>query len=203
MGQPAEILSHENVLTRMSAPANKIGTASWPSDTYFPEEKDIYFNGEAVMLYHEPNAHTDGDSIVFFRKSDVVVAGDVFVTTSYPYIDQANGGSIQGEINALNRILDITVPAHEQEGGTFVIPGHGRICDEADVLEYRDMVTIIRDRIADMLKRKLTLDQVKAAKPTLDYDLHYGSTTGFVTTAGFIEAVYKDLSNPQGKPRVR
>ena len=202
-GQPAEVLAHENVLTRMSAPAMKLPVAAWPTDTYVPEEKDIYFNGEAVMLYHEPNAHTDGDSIVFFRKSDVVASGDVFVTTSYPYIDQANGGSIQGEINALNRILDITVPAHEQEGGTFVIPGHGRVCDEADVLEYRDMVTIIRDRIADMVKRKLTLDQVKAAKPTLDYDLHYGSTTGFVTTAGFIEAVYKDLSNPQGKPRVR
>jgi cyclase len=205
-GGPAEVLAHENVLTRMSAPTGRQSSApaaAWPTDTYSTEEKDIYFNGEAVMLYHEPNAHTDGDSIIFFRKSDVVSAGDTFVTTSYPFIDQANGGSIQGELNALNRILDITVPAHEQEGGTFVIPGHGRICDEADVLEYRDMVTIVRDRIADMVKRKLTLDQVKAAKPTLDYDLHYGSTTGFVTTAGFIEAVYKDLSNPQGKPRVR
>ncbi len=202
-GQPAEVLSHENVLTRLSAPAAKRPTASWPTDTYFPEEKDIYFNGEAVMLYHEPNAHTDGDSIVFFRKSDVVSAGDTFVTTSYPFIDQASGGSIQGELNALNRLLDIAVPAHEQEGGTFVIPGHGRVCDEADVLEYRDMVTIIRDRIADMVKRGLTVEQVKAAKPTLDYDAHYGSTTGFVTTAGFIEAVYKDLKNPQGKPRVR
>ena len=191
-GTPAEVLAHENVLTRLSAPAANRPSAGWPTDTYFPEEKDIYFNGEAVMLYHDEKAHTDGDSIVFFRKSDVVVAGDTFVTTSYPYIDQAGGGSIQGELNALNRLLDIAVPAHEQEGGTFVIPGHGRICDEADVLEYRDMV-----------KRKLTLDQVKAARPTLDYDLHYGSTTGFVTTAGFIEAVYKDLSNPQGKPRVK
>ncbi len=202
-GQPAEILSHENVLTRMSAPGAKRATASWPTDTYFPEEKDIFFNGEAVMLYHEPNAHTDGDSIVFFRRSDVIVAGDTFVTTSYPFIDQANGGSIQGELNALNRILDIAVPAHEQEGGTYVISGHGRVCDEADVLEYRDMVTIVRDRIQDMVKRGMTLDQVKAAKPTLDYDRHYGSDTGFVTTAGFVEAVYKDLSNPQGKPRVR
>jgi len=202
-GQQAEILSHENVLTRMSAPAVKRPTASWPTDTYFPEEKDIFFNGEAVMLYHETNAHTDGDSIVFFRSSDVVVAGDTLVTTSYPFIDQANGGTIQGELNALNRILDIAVPAHEQEGGTYVISGHGRICDEADVLEYRDMVTIVRDRIQDMVKRGLTLDQVKAAKPTLDYDRHYGSDTGFVTTAGFVEAVYKDLKNPQGKPRVR
>jgi cyclase len=205
-GGPAEIIAHERVLTRMSAPAGRQSPtppAAWPTDTYVPEEKDIYFNGEAVMIYHEPMAHTDGDSLVFFRKSDVVVAGDTFVTTSYPFIDRAGGGSVQGELNALNRILDLAVPAHEQEGGTFVIPGHGRVCDEADVLEYRDMVTIVRDRIQDMVKRGLTLDQVKAAKPTLDYDRHYGSDTGFVTTAGFIEAVYNDVRNPQGKPRVR
>ncbi|HVZ21837.1 MAG TPA: MBL fold metallo-hydrolase [Vicinamibacterales bacterium] len=205
-GGPAEILAHENVLNRLSAPTGKQPAATagnWPSDTYVPEEKDIFFNGEAIMLYHEPMAHTDGDSIVFFRRSDVIASGDIFVMTSYPFIDQANGGSIQGEINGLNRLLDIAVPAHEQEGGTFVIPGHGRVCDEADVLEYRDMVTIVRDRIEDMVKRGLTLDQVKAAKPTLDYDRHYGSDTGFVTTASFIEAVYKDLKNPQGKPRVR
>ena len=204
-GDPAEIVAHVNVLTRMSAPGRQpaITAAAYPTDTYVPEEKDIYFNGEAVMLYHEPMAHTDGDSIVFFRKSDVVVAGDTFVTTSYPFIDRANGGSVQGELNALNRLLDLAVPAHEQEGGTYIIPGHGRVCDEADVLEYRDMVTIVRDRIQDMVKRGLTIDQVKAAKPTLDYDRHYGSDTGFVTTAGFIEAVYNDLKNPQGKPRVR
>jgi glyoxylase-like metal-dependent hydrolase (beta-lactamase superfamily II) len=204
-GGPAEIIAHINVLTRMSAPGRQpvVPSAAYPTDTYVPEEKDLYFNGEAVMVYHEPMAHTDGDSIVFFRKSDVVVAGDTFVTTSYPFIDRASGGSVQGELNALNRILDLAVPAHEQEGGTFVIPGHGRVCDEADVLEYRDMVTIVRDRIQDMVKRGLTLDQVKAAKPTLDYDRHYGSDTGFVTTAGFIEAVYSDLKNPQGKPRVR
>ena len=206
-GGPAEILAHENVLTRMSAPAggkaSPTPTAAWPTDTYFPGEKDIYFNGEAVMLFHDQAAHTDGDSMVLFRKSDVIAAGDVFVTTSYPFIDQANGGTIQGEINALNHILDLAVPAHQQEGGTFVIPGHGRVCDEADVLEYRDMVTIVRDRIQDMVKRGLTIDQVKAAKPTLDYDRHYGSETGFVTTAGFIEAVFKDLSKPQGKPAVR
>jgi cyclase len=205
-GGPAEILAHERVLTRMSAPAGRQAptpAAAWPTDTYVPEEKDIYFNGEAVMVYHEPMAHTDGDSIVFFRKSDVIVAGDTFVTTSYPFIDRANGGSVQGELNALNRILDLAVPAHEQEGGTYIIPGHGRVCDEADVLEYRDMVTIVRDRIQDMVKRGLTIGQVTAAKPTLDYDRHYGSDTGFVTTAGFIEAVYSDLKNPQGKPRVR
>ena len=167
---------------------------AWPTDTFFPEEKDFFFNDEAVMLYHDPAAHTDGDSIVFFRRSDVVVAGDIFVTTGYPVIDSQNGGSVQGVITGLNRILDLTVPTHEQEGGTYVIPGHGHVCDESDVLEYRDMVVIISDRIEDMVKRGLTLDQVKAAKPTLDYDLHYGADTGPWTTAMFIEAVYSDVS---------
>ena len=145
-GGPPTVIAHENVLNRMSAPAGKQAptpAAAWPTDTYFPEEKDIFFNDEAVMLYHDTAAHTDGDTIVFFRRSDVVVAGDIFVTTSYPVIDQQNGGSVQGVINGLNRILDITVPKHEQEGGTYVIPGHGHVCDESEVLEYRDMVTII------------------------------------------------------------
>ncbi len=196
-GGPADVLAHENVLARMSAPVGKPGAAAaglWPTDTYFPEEKDIFFNDEAVMLYHDQAAHTDGDTIVFFRRSDVVVAGDIFVTTSYPVIDSQNGGSVQGIINGLNRILDITVPKHEQEGGTYVIPGHGHVCDESEVLEYRDMVTIVRDRIEDMARRGMTVEQVKAAKPTLDYDLHYGADSGTWTTAMFIEAVYRDVT---------
>jgi cyclase len=205
-GGPTSIIAHENVLNRMSAPNGKqppTPTEAWPTDTYFPEEKDIYFNGEPIMIYHDPAAHTDGDSIVFFRKSDVVIAGDIFVMTSYPFIDQANGGSVQGVLNGLNRLLDVAVPAHEQEGGTYVVPGHGRVTDEADVLEYRDMVTIIRDRVDDMVKRGLTLDQVKAAKPTLDYDLHFGSDSGPWTTAMFVEAVYKDVSKPAARPAGR
>ena len=147
-------------------------------------------------------SHTDGDSIVLFRRSDVLVAGDVFNMSGYPVIDQANGGGVEGVIAGLNRLLDLAVPEHEQEGGTYVIPGHGRVCDEADVLEYRDMVTIIADRIQDMVRRGLSVDQVKAAKPTLDYDLHYGSDTGSWTTAMFIEAVYRDASKaaaPKGR----
>jgi cyclase len=196
-GGAADVLAHENVLNRMSAPAGKASptpAAAWPTDTYFPEEKDIFFNEEAVMLYHDAAAHTDGDTIVFFRRSDVVVAGDIFVTTSYPVIESQNGGSVQGVINGLNRILDITVPKHEQEGGTYVIPGHGHVCDESEVLEYRDMVTIVKERIEDMAKRGMTIDQVKAARPTLDYDLHYGADTGPWTTAMFIEAVYRDVT---------
>jgi cyclase len=196
-GGVAEILAHENVMNRVSAPVGKPGATppgAWPSNTYFPEEKDIFFNDEAVMFYHDASAHTDGDTIVFFRRSDVIVAGDIFVTTSYPVIEAADGGSVQGVIAGLNRILDLAVPKHEQEGGTMIIPGHGKLSDESEVLEYRDMVVIIKERIEDMVKRGMTVEQVKAAKPTLDYDLHYGAETGPWTTAMFIEAVYRDVS---------
>ena len=202
-GGATEIIAHENVLNRMSAPAGKQSptpTEAWPTDTFFPEEKDFFFNEEAVMLYHDGAAHTDGDTIVFFRRSDVVVAGDIFITTGYPVIDSQNGGSVYGIINGLNRILDLTVPKHEQEGGTMIIPGHGKLSDESEVLEYRDMVVIIKERIEDMVKRGMTVEQVKAAKPSLDYDLHYGAETGPWTTAMFIEAVYRDVSKAAAKP---
>ena len=193
----AAVFAHENVMKRMSAPTGSQAPrapGAWPTDTYFGDRKEVFFNGEAIQLFHPNSAHTDGDSIVFFRRSDVVSTGDIFMTTNYPIVDLQNGGSINGIIDALNFILDITIPAEKQEGGTMVIPGHGRLCDEADVVEYRDMVTIIRDRIQDMIKKGMTLEQVKGGKPTRDYDPIYGSTTGFWTTDMFVEAVYKSLS---------
>jgi cyclase len=193
----AAIYAHENVLKRMSAPSGTQAptpSGGWPTDTYFGDKQELFFNGEAIQLFHPKSAHTDGDSIVFFRRSDVVLTGDIFTTTNYPIIDLQNGGSINGIVDALNFILDLTIPASKQEGGTMVIPGHGRLCDEADVVEYRDMVTIIRDRIQDMVKKGMTLEQVKAAKPTRDYDPLYGSTTGFWTTDMFVEAAYKSLA---------
>src|SRR5262249_26432650 len=187
----AAIYAHENVMRRMSAPTgaqSPTPSGGWPTDTYFGDTQELFFNGEAIQMFHPKSAHTDGDSIVFFRRSDVVLTGDIFTTTNYPIIDLRNGGSINGLIDALNLILDITIPAEKQEGGTMVIPGHGRLCDEADVVEYRDMVTVIRDRIQDMIKKGMTLEQVKAAKPTRDYDPLYGSTTGLWTTDMFVEA---------------
>ncbi len=188
----AQILAHVKVLDRMSAPTGQQAAApfgSWPTDTYVSGQKELFFNEEPIEIKYQPKAHTDGDSFVFFRHSDVVAAGDIFVTTSYPFIDLERGGSIQGEIEALNRLLDLTVPKHDEEGGTYVIPGHGRICDEFDVLEYRDMVTIVRDRIQASIKKGMTLDQVKAAGLTRDYDVRYGSPDRFV------EAVYKSLKS--------
>lgn len=194
----AAVIAHQKVLDRMSAPpqANEtpIPFGALPTDTYIAQEKPMYFNGEGIQIIHQPAAHTDGDSMIFFRKSDVISTGDIFVPGSYPIIDLARGGSIQGILDALNHLLEITIPADKQEGGTYVIPGHGRLCDQADVVEYRDMATIIRDRIQDMVKKGMTLEQVKAAKPTRDYDPEYGATTGFWTTDMFVEAVYKSLT---------
>jgi glyoxylase-like metal-dependent hydrolase (beta-lactamase superfamily II) len=191
----ARVLAHENVLTRMSQQDPPPPFDAWPTDTYIGAHKDLYFNAEAVRILYQPAAHTDGDSIVFFRRADVISAGDVFSTTLYPVIDLERGGSVQGILDALNTIIEIAVPADKQEGGTMIIPGHGRLCDEADVVEYRDMLTIVRDRIGDMIEQGMSLRQVKAARPTADYDGRYGSDTGFWTTENFIEAAYASLSS--------
>ena len=195
--QPLNIIAHENVLNRMTSPVTGNQTPpaqlGLPTDEYFRPFKDMHFNGEAIILYHEEKAHTDGDTVILFRGSDVVVTGDIFTPDGYPFIDVARGGSLQGEIAALNHILELTVPADKQEGGTYVIPGHGRLCEEADVVEYRDMITIVRDRIQDLIKKGRTLDQIKAARPTLDYDTRYIAKDSFVKADAFIEAVYKSL----------
>ena len=201
-GNPLPIVAHENVLARLSAPAGAgtvAPTAAWPTDAYVKRTKDFFFNGEPILVYHPEAGVTDGDSIVHFRRSDVLVAGETWVTTRYPIVDLVHGGGVQGVIDGLNYLLDVAVPEHQQEGGTFVIPGHGRVGDEADVLEYRDMVTIVRDRIQDMVGRGLSLAQVKAARPTLDYDRQYGADAGPWTTSQFVEAIYADLSARAGR----
>jgi glyoxylase-like metal-dependent hydrolase (beta-lactamase superfamily II) len=193
-GPGAMVFAQQKVLAAVSAPSGQKGlmpVGGWPTESY-PEWKELSLNNEAIQIFHVPAAHSDGDSLVFFRRSDVIATGDIFVTTTFPVIDR--GGSINGVIAGLNRILEITIPKDWQEGGTMVIPGHGRICDEADVVEYRDMVTIIRDRIQDLIKKGMTLDQVKAARPTLEYDSRYGSDSGRWTTSMFIEAAYRNLS---------
>lgn len=192
-GVGAAILAHENVLFSLTQQAPALPFRALPTDTFFVEQKDLYFNGEAVQMLHQPNAHTNGDSLVYFRGSDVISAGDIFVTTTYPFIDEQAGGHIQGIIDGLNRIIKIAVPADKQEGGTLIVPGHGRLCDEADVVEYRDMLTIIRDRIRVMVDQGMSLRQVQAAEPTRDYDARYGADSGFWTTEQFVAAVYRNL----------
>jgi cyclase len=198
VGREASVIAHENVLNRMSAPSGKEApapAAAQPTDTYFDElyKLSAYFNGEAVIVYHAPAANTDGDSLVFFRHSEVISAGNVFSTVSYPLIDVARGGSIDGVIAGLNHILDLAVAEYRSQGGTWVIPSRGRVSDTADVASYRNMVTMIRDRVKDLTGKGMTLEQVKAARPTMDFDGRYGSTTGSWTTDMFVEAVYRTI----------
>lgn len=197
LGGAASILSVEQVLTRMSGKPSPFPVAAWPTETFNQPRKYMYLNGEGIEILHQRAAHTDGDAIVFFRRSDVVVAGDVFDTTRFPVIDLAKGGTIRGEIAALQKLVDTAIPSVpivSREEGTLIIPGHGRICDQLDVVEYRDMVTIIRDRIRDLMKQGLSLEQIKAASPARGYTRRYGSDTGSWTTNNFIEAVYRSMS---------
>jgi cyclase len=192
----AAIVAREQVLDRMGAPTGQKAPTpegSWPTVTWFEGDKEIYFNGEPVITMPVPPGHTDGDSIVLFRHSDVLAAGNIFNMNSFPVINLAAGGNIQGVLDGLNHLLDIAIPEHEQEGGTYIIPGHGRLTDEHDLLEYRDMVTIVRDRVQNLIKKGMTLDQVKAAKPTFEYDKRWSAASGPASTDGFVEAVYKSL----------
>jgi len=191
----ASVIAFVSVLDRMSAPTGKVAPRSedaWPDDTYSSAQKKLYFNDEPVLIMHVP-AGTDGNSIVHFRLDDVLSVGDLIDMTNYPFINVNAGGGINEIVEGLNRVLEITVPDTKTEGGTLVIPGHGRLVDQSDVAYYREMVAIVRDRIQDGIKRGLTLAQIKAARPTLDYDPRFGHTTGPWTTDMFVEAAYRSL----------
>ena len=204
LGGVASILAADKVLERMTAPTGRVSPypiGAAPTETFDFARKYMYLNGEGIEILHQPAAHTDGDSVVFFRRSDVVVAGDVLDTTRFPVIDTAKGGSVNGLIAALNRLVDLAIPSVpivSREAGTLVIPGHGRICDQTDIAEYRDMVTIVRDRVRDAKKAGMTLAQIKASAPTRGYTRRYGSDSGAWTTEKFVEAIYQSL--PQEKP---
>jgi glyoxylase-like metal-dependent hydrolase (beta-lactamase superfamily II) len=187
----ASIISHVNVLNKMTAA--KIPSESWPTDTYFTSEWSLFSNGEAVQLFHIPGA-TDGDTIVFFRRSDVISTGAIYDAAAYPQFDPREGGSIDGIIEGLNRVLDIAVAGKNQEGGTVVIPGRGRLSDETDVANYRDMVTIIRDRVREMIAKGMSLEEVQQSKPTVDYDGLYNTHGGEWTSDKFVETIYRDLN---------
>jgi cyclase len=196
-GVGARLHSQDNVLQRMSAPTGGQAAApfdAWPTETFLTGRKQLWFNGEPVEIIHQPKAHTDGDSIVFFRHSDVISTGDIFNMNNFPFIDIERGGSIQGEIDALNTILETTVVGIQDEGGTLLVPGHGRIADQPELLGYRDMVTIIRDRVQAAVKKGMTLQQVKAAAYTKDYDGRWSAKQGPSTGDAFVEAVYKSLT---------
>ena len=201
----ATVLAHENVMLRMSAPSGAdtlFPTALWPSETYTARVRSMYLNNEAVLVHRHVGAHSDGDSVVLFRKADVIATGDILDLRHFPVIDPAQGGSIQGELAALNRLLELTVPAMPlvlKPGRTLLVPGHGRVSDYAELVEYRDMVTTIKDNIEVLIKDGKTLAQIQAANPTAGYRARWGRETGPWTTAQFVEAIYTGLTAPAGK----
>ncbi len=189
----APIIAAEGVLRHLA----KSPAAGWPTEVFHYSRKAMYLNGEAIEVLRQPAAHTDSDVFAFFRRSDVVVAGDVLDTRQFPVIDVARGGSIQGEIAALNRLADLAVPSTPvvtREAGTIVVPGHGRLCDQYDVVDYRDMVTIVRDRVRDLMKAGRSLADIKAAQPAKGYMGRYGNAGGEWTTDRFVEAIYRSFA---------
>ena len=194
-GSGAAIAAYEGVLHRMTdanAPDEALPTETYKAAEY-KLQGGMFFNNEGVQFFHPPSAHSDSDSFIYFRYSDVIAAGEIYNTVTYPVIDVDKGGTVDGEINALAQILDVAYPEFRAQGGTVILPARGRISDVADVANYRNMVYIIRDRIKDLKKKGRTLEQVKAARPTLDFDGRWGATTGAWTTDKFIEAVYKTV----------
>jgi glyoxylase-like metal-dependent hydrolase (beta-lactamase superfamily II) len=197
------VLAHENVLARMTAAtAPAIPFGLFPTKTFAYRLYSMYLNGEGIQVIHMPAAHTDGDTIVFFRRGDVIATGDIIDTTRWPVIDIKRGGTVQGEIDALNRLMDLSilnVPLQWQPDRTFLVPGHGFVYDKLDLLEYRDAVTVVRDRVQNLLDEGKTLAQVKAANPTLGYRSQYGSDSGPWTTDMFVETTYNELAAKKGK----
>jgi cyclase len=192
----ASIVGTENMFLRMSAAA-KYATVAQPTETFARKQKVMFLNDESVLIMHPESAHTDGDAIVLFRQSDVLVTGDLFDMTRFPVIDVERGGSVQGEIDVLNQLIDLAVPSIPlpwKEGGTTVVPGHGRLSQQAEIVEYRDMVTIIRDRVQSLIDDHMTLEQIQKADPTRGWDRRFGATSGPWTTSMFVDAVYKSLT---------
>ena len=200
----ASVLAHENVLTRMSAPTGEtpaFPSGLWPTKTFQYRLYSMYLNGEGILITHMPAAHTDGDVVVAFRRGDVIATGDLVDTTRFPVIDVARGGSVQGEIDALNRLMDMTIynlPLQWTSDRTLLVPGHGHVYDKLDLLEYRDAITIVRDRVQRLIDQGRTLAQVKAANPTLGYRSQYGAESGPWTTDMFVEVIYRELSAKKG-----
>jgi glyoxylase-like metal-dependent hydrolase (beta-lactamase superfamily II) len=200
----ASVLAHEHVLTRMTAATGPqaLPFAFWPTKTFAYHQYSMYLNGEGIQVIHQPAAHTDGDTIVFFRRGDVIATGDIIDTTRWPAIDVKRGGTVQGELDALNRLMDLSIlnlPLQWQPDRTFLVPGHGHVYDKLDLLEYRDAVTVVRDRVQDLIDEGKTLAQAKAANPTLGYRSQYGADKGEWTTDMFVETIYNELAAKRGK----
>jgi glyoxylase-like metal-dependent hydrolase (beta-lactamase superfamily II) len=196
LGEATPIIAHKNALLRMLAePGQNYPAAALPSGIFTRKYRNFNLNGQAIQVIWEPHAHTDGDVVVFMRGSDVVVTGEIFDPTRFPRIDLEHGGSIQGEIDALNEILNgMTVgatPLTEKPGETLIIPARGPLSNKDDLVNYRDMVTIVRDRIEDGIRRKQTLEQIHAADPLQGFRTRYAESPE--SARKFVVTVYQSL----------
>ena len=198
MAPTAAVVAHENVLLGL-AESNVLPYEDWPTETYTSRTRSMYVNNDGVQIFRSIGAHTNGDSMVLFRRADVIATGDIIDLRQFPVIDTARGGSIQGELAALNHLLELTIPAMPfvlKPGRTLLVPGHGYVSDYAELVEYHNMVTIIRDRIQALIDKGMSLQQVQDADPTAGYRGRYGSDSGPWTTEMFVEAIYDGLTNP-------
>ena len=189
----AVLVAHENVRRRMSTdqfiefmktPVPASPHVALPVVT-FSQGLTFHLNGDEMRVIHVPRAHTDGDAIVHFVKSDVIHMGDVFFNKLYPFIDTSTGGTVEGVIAAADRTLK------EVGDSTRIIPGHGPLANRADLQAYRDMLATISGRIRDQMRAKRTLEQVQAAKPTAEFDAVWGK--GFLKPDKFVEMLYKNM----------
>jgi cyclase len=187
----AEVIAHENVLRRLGASEETRGLAPTDAETFDTDNQR--YNGEAVQIFHPKDANTDGQLVILFRGSDVIAAGDIVDMNTYPIIDVKAGGTIDGTLVAINRVIAMMAPGPQAEGGTLVVPGHGRACDQAEIALYRNMLTIIRNNVQYYKNQGKTLQQVLDLKPSEGYDQRWGATNGPWMTRDFITAVYETL----------
>lgn len=195
----AAVAAHNAVALRMQD--DDYDGDAWPTQT-FTDRLALYLNGQGIEMLAQDKAHSEADAVVLFRGSEVLVTGGIFDITGFPVIDIEHGGTIQGEVDALNALIDLSIPNAPLawlEGGTIVIPAHGRPCQQAELVEYRDMVTIVRDRIRDLKSAGKALRQIIESDPTAGYTQRYGSAGNAATTA-FIEAIYQSLDAPAKSP---
>ena len=191
----AVIVAHDNVRKRMSTEQfmKAFSKTVPPSPAIalpvvtFADAVTFHLNGDDISVFHVAPAHTDGDSVVIFKKANVIHTGDVFFNGIYPFIDVSSGGSINGTIEAAERILNL---ADEK---TKIIPGHGPLADKAALKVYRDMLATVRDRVTAAIKDGKTLEQVQMMKPTADLDAVWGK--GFLKPEQFVMIVYSSLDS--------
>lgn len=196
----AVIVAHDNVRQRLTTEQFhllfKARSAPRPPEHLpvitFSDTMTFYFNGDVIDVVHVPVAHTDGDAIFYFRNADVMHTGDAFINRGYPLIDVASGGSIKGQIEATQRMIDMVGP------DTIVVSGHGPLADRDRLIATRDMLVEARARVVELIEQGLSLSEIKAARPLQALDAEWG--TGFLKGRAFTQIIYQAETGDWVKP---